>query len=84
MINCVSNEVMRIFDKYTIDNFESSVSLMGKAAQAIFESVEWKEPIYIISGKGNNGGDGIALCNILKNNGYKVSLFLVDEKVSKD
>ena len=84
MINCVSNEVMRISDKYTIDNFESSISLMGKAAQAIFESVEWKEPIYIISGKGNNGGDGIALCNILKNNGYKVSLFLVDEKVSKD
>lgn len=84
MINCVSNEVMRISDKYTIDNFESSVSLMGKAAQVLFESVEWKEPIYIISGKGNNGGDGIALCNILKNKGYKVSLFLVDEKVSKD
>ena len=84
MIDCVSIEQMRRFDKNTIDTKISSVNLMLKAAKSVYDEIDKDKKIYIISGSGNNGGDGIALTKLLVDNGYKPSLFLISNKVSKD
>ena len=51
---CVSTEVMRASDKWTIENLVPSKELMARAGKAIFEQVEWQAPVGIICGKGNN------------------------------
>ncbi len=84
MIDCVSIEQMRKFDKNTIDTKISSVDLMLKAAKSVYDELDKDKIIYIISGSGNNGGDGIALTKLLVDSGYKPSLFLISNKVSKD
>ena len=47
---CVSTEVMRASDKWTIENLVSSKELMARAGQAIFDTAEWKAPVGIIEG----------------------------------
>ena len=59
---CVSTEVMRASDKWTIENLVPSKELMARAGRAIFEHVEWKAPVGIICGKGNNAGDALRGC----------------------
>ena len=52
---------MREYDRYTIENFCPSKTLMLRAADGIYKSVDWKgKKTAVICGSGNNGGDGIA------------------------
>jgi NAD(P)H-hydrate epimerase len=53
-------------------------ALMENAGAALYREivrlVQKNQSILILSGKGNNGGDGIVLARYLKNNGYRASL----------
>ena len=76
---CVSTEVMRASDKWTIENLVPSKELMARAGRAIFEHVEWKAPVGIICGKGNNAGDGFVVASLLKDHGIDCEIVLLYE-----
>ena len=79
MAICVSTEVMRNSDRWTIDNLVPSKALMERAGKAIFEQAEWKGPVGIICGKGNNAGDGFVVASLLKDNGIECEIVLLYE-----
>ncbi|TVR72566.1 MAG: NAD(P)H-hydrate dehydratase [Marinilabiliales bacterium] len=73
---------IREADLFTIENEPvSSLNLMERAAGAIagwfFENLPAGEQIMIFAGPGNNGGDGLALGRILKENGYSPRIYLM-------
>lgn len=79
MATCVSTEVMRNSDRWTIENLVPSKELMERAGKAIFEQAEWKEPVGIICGKGNNAGDGFVVAGLLKDHGIDCEIVLLYE-----
>ena len=84
MIKYVSVENMRISDAYTIANYVPGLELMNRAAMGVFRAVTWSEPVAIVVGSGNNGGDGFALACILQKSGVKCTVFTVSQRVSDD
>ncbi|MDR6804094.1 NAD(P)H-hydrate epimerase [Dyadobacter sp. BE34] len=76
-------EQIRAMDAYTIAHEPiASIDLMERASQAF---VRWfcnqyvnTRPIAIFCGKGNNGGDGLAIARILGACGYDVQVFIVE------
>lgn len=77
-------------DRYTIEHEPiASLDLMERAAQALLgwflQNIDPVRPIVLLCGKGNNGGDGLALARLLRANGYRdLRVFLVDHKGSPD
>ena len=70
-------------DEFTIKSLPiSSIDLMERAAQKCAEAILQKYsityPVYIFCGKGNNGGDGLAIARLLKNEGYIVNVFVIE------
>ena len=80
----ITVENMRQSDAYTIKNFTESKALMYKAAMGVYNSVEWQGKIAIVSGSGNNGGDGYALACILADNNITSTIITVSDKLSPD
>ncbi len=81
----ISVQDMRSSDAYTIANFVSGRELMYRAAMGVFQAADWKEKkIAIISGSGNNGGDGYALAGILAEQGVFPDVFRTSLKLSED
>ena len=83
----ISVEEMRAADKYTIENGTPSKELMRRAAQGIYDAVgpDWNDKkTLVVCGSGNNGGDGYALAEILKNRDCDVVLLRASEKLSED
>jgi len=81
----ITVEQMRKSDAYTIKNFVSGKELMYRAAMGIYDSFKWKDKkIAIITGSGNNGGDGYALAGILAQNEIIPTLIRTSEKFSDD
>lgn len=81
----ISVEQMRKSDEYTIKNFVSGKDLMKRAAQGVYDSVDWTDKkVAIVCGSGNNGGDGYALSGILAENGNIPTVFRLSEKFSED
>ena len=76
---CVSTEVMRSSDRWTIENLCSSKELMERAGKAIFEQVNWKGSAGIICGKGNNAGDGFVVASLLHDHGIECEIVLLYE-----
>ena len=74
---------MSISDKCTIDGGVPSTELMRRVARAVFDSGEWKGKTAIICGKGNNGGDGLALACIMIDEGIYPDVYLIGD-MSKD
>jgi hydroxyethylthiazole kinase-like uncharacterized protein yjeF len=76
-------EQIRSLDAYTIKNEPiSSIDLMERASQAF---VRWlcnqfvnTRPVSVFCGKGNNGGDGLAIARILTERGYDVQVHIVE------
>ncbi|MGN7887321.1 NAD(P)H-hydrate dehydratase [Dyadobacter sp. 22481] len=76
-------EQIRAMDAYTIAREPiNSIDLMERASQAF---VRWfcnqyvnTRPIAVFCGKGNNGGDGLAIARILSGCGYDVQVFVVE------
>lgn len=84
MIEILSNENMRLSDAKTIENGETGISLMQRAALGIYNSVKWHGRVGILCGSGNNAGDGYALALILKEKGIDVSIIRLSDKLSDD
>lgn len=76
---CVSTEVMRASDRWTIENQVPSRELMARAGKSIFDQVLWKGPVGIICGKGNNAGDGFVVASLLKDAGIECEIVLLYE-----
>jgi NAD(P)H-hydrate epimerase len=74
---------IRAADAHTIANQPiSSIDLMERAARACYgwfhQNISRKKTIALVCGKGNNGGDGLALARMLKAAGYQVIVFVVN------
>lgn len=76
-------------DSYTIKHEPiASIDLMERAASACSEWIckkfDTTNPVYVFSGPGNNGGDGLAIARQLAEKEYKVEVFLISKKLSDD
>jgi ADP-dependent NAD(P)H-hydrate dehydratase / NAD(P)H-hydrate epimerase len=86
MPKILTTSQIRLADEYTILNEPiNSLDLMERASGKLFEWVQNNFPvsreIYVFSGPGNNGGDGLALARMLRIAGFKVHVFIL--KISK-
>ncbi|MFB6453694.1 NAD(P)H-hydrate dehydratase [Chitinophaga sp. Hz27] len=73
---------IRAADAYTIQHEPiSSVDLMERAANActvwIEDNFTPTHPVYIICGKGNNGGDGLVITRLLLDQGWNASAWVI-------
>jgi len=95
MQQLVTAKEMKMCDYNTINHFGiPSLVLMERAALAVAARIdEWKKDneIYrscntlVVCGRGNNGGDGVAIARILSQHGYLVQIALVgDGEKSKE
>ncbi|NND77623.1 MAG: NAD(P)H-hydrate dehydratase [Flavobacteriales bacterium] len=78
----LSAEQIRAADAYTIENEPiASIDLMERASQAcevwIKKYVDRKTHIHVFCGKGNNGGDGLAITRLLHEEGYRVNCHII-------
>ena len=89
----ISVAEMREADRYTIEELGvPSKELMRRAAQGVFDAVFAGEDLpeddvfstVIFCGSGNNGGDGYALAEIMKDEDLDVTVVRVSEKFSED
>lgn len=69
----VTSEQMREMDRLTIQTYGvSSLTLMERAGEAVTQAIleryarNAKKGVVIVSGKGNNGGDGLVTARLLK------------------
>ncbi|MCF0230031.1 MAG: NAD(P)H-hydrate epimerase [Parasporobacterium sp.] len=83
-IPAVSVETMRYSDAWTIEHRVSSKELMFRAGKAIYESAEWKEPVAIVCGKGNNAGDGYVVARLMREHNIECRIFLISDVFSED
>ncbi|HEX7366013.1 MAG TPA: NAD(P)H-hydrate dehydratase [Pelobium sp.] len=93
MLKLLTASQTREADKFTIINEPiESVELMERAATAFVKIFadrfpDRKKSILVFSGKGNNGGDGLAVARLLADDGYhQIQVFIADfsEKSSAD
>lgn len=75
---------MRESDAYTIEHLVPSKELMRRAGEGIFKAADWKEPVAIVCGKGNNAGDGYVVASYLKDAGIPCTIILISDKFSDD
>ena len=75
---------MRISDAHTIATSVSGKELMMRAGRAVFENVEWKPPVAVVCGTGNNAGDGYVIARLLHDAKIDCTLILLEEKFSED
>src|SRR6186997_286840 len=74
---------IRSWDQYTIEHEPiASVDLMERAATKCFEWLDdngwFVHSFAVFCGKGNNGGDGLAIARMLAINGCKVSVHILE------
>lgn len=84
LINVLSIENMKKSEEYAINNSVSSRELMKRAGASIFSATEWKPPVAIVAGTGNNAGDGYVLASLLYNKGISCRIFLLQNNFSDD
>ncbi len=76
---------MRASDAATIAAGTPGRELMMRAARGVYDAVpEWKEPVAIVCGSGNNAGDGYALALLLCEAGIDCTVFCVYDRFSED
>lgn len=87
MIPLFTSEQVRSADKFAIETLKiPSIVLMENASLNIYKAVRKNfldlnefQPIGILCGKGNNGGDGLALARHFINNGFDVVVLILTE-----
>lgn len=83
MIPVVTAKQMRRIDEKTIRDHVPGLKLMENAGKGVAdEIVKGLKPkkasrLVIISGKGNNGGDGFVIARLLKKKGYRPRTYLI-------
>lgn len=75
---------MRQSDAHTIATEVPSTRLMYRAGKAVADSVEWRAPVGIVCGVGNNAGDGYVIALELQKRGIECTLLLLEERFSPD
>ena len=87
----LTSEQIRQWDRYTIDNEPiKSIDLMERASrrwtQEFIKVFRPEQPIYVFTGQGNNGGDGLAIARMLIHAGYTVQVYQLwlKEQCSQD
>lgn len=85
----VTSQEMKIYDRNTSEHFGVPTEvLMERASLAVADAVdEWKNKreakrtyrVLVMAGVGNNGGDAVCACRLLKQRGYLVNLCLVGD-----
>jgi len=87
----LNTEQIREADRYTIDNEPiKSLDLMERAARAcvkrLVKLIGTEEDVSMICGKGNNGGDGLAIARLLNEQGFTTYAYVIEytEKFSED
>ena len=83
-VKMVSVDLMRRSDAWTIAHLVTSRELMYRAGRGIFEAADWKAPVAVVCGKGNNAGDGYAVAKLLQDAGIPCRLILLSDKFSED
>lgn len=85
------SDQIRQIDEYTIrEEPVASVDLMERAAVEILKwflsKYDRSRRVYIFTGPGNNGGDGLALARLLESNRYDVHVYYIEftKKTSSD
>lgn len=83
----LSAQQIREADRQTIQNEPiASIDLMERAVSKLFKSIDTSyaddTSFAIFCGKGNNGGDGLALARWLFQNDYYVQVFIVEHSKS--
>ena len=84
MIPVLSVDNMRRSDAWTCEHVTPGRELMARAARSIFEAMDWRPPVAVVCGSGNNAGDGYALALLLCEHGIDCTVFLLKEKFSAD
>lgn len=84
MKEILSVENMRQSDAHTIATEVPSLELMYRAGKAVADSVEWRAPVGIVCGVGNNAGDGYVIALELQKQGIECVLLLLEERFSPD
>ncbi|HEV7621652.1 MAG TPA: NAD(P)H-hydrate dehydratase [Flavisolibacter sp.] len=79
----LSAEEIKEWDEYTITHEPVlSLDLMERAAEKCVSWIKknpWQERSFkVFCGKGNNGGDGLAIARLLYNLGYHVSTYILE------
>lgn len=83
----LNKDQLTFADEYTIQNEPiESIQLMERAARAcvlkIMKYIDDSKNIYVFCGKGNNGGDGLAIARMLTERGYQCQAFVINYKTS--
>ena len=83
--SAISVQRMRKSDAYTIAHHTSGRELMWRAANGVYQSLDWTgKTVAIVAGSGNNGGDGYALAAILADAGVMPRVYRTSGKFSDD
>lgn len=85
----VTAQTMAEIDRLTIEGGTPGVTLMRNAGAAVFDRImsimgDLTETfsVAVVAGKGNNGGDGYRVAELLAQNGVPVTVYLVAEKTA--
>ena len=85
MKDVITVATMRESDAHTIALYVPSRELMYRAAMGVYQAVNWQgKKVAILTGSGNNGGDGYALAGILADHSVPCCLYQVSERYSED
>jgi len=79
-----SSQEMRYFDEKTISGGVAALSLMERAGEEMFKQIakhflhnlDTENPILVLAGPGNNGGDGLVVARHLAQNGFVVKVVI--------
>lgn len=82
-VQILSAEQLRAWDRFTISHEPiSSIDLMERAAGRCVQwllNLNWSNKHFrIFCGKGNNGGDGLAIARMLIDKGCQVSIYILE------
>ncbi len=81
MIELLANSEMSAADRMTIAGGTPGFDLMQEAGMAVAEAVIAGSPtgavVGVVTGSGNNGGDGFVAARLLRDRGYKVRVLAV-------
>ncbi len=82
MIAVTPEEIKKIEERAVKSGRVSLEELMERAGQALAEEVLKEKPreVLVVSGPGNNGGDGLVAARVLSEKGIRVKVFLASKK----
>lgn len=85
MQNVITVATMRDSDAHTIAEYTPSRELMHRAALGVYQAADWTgKTVAILTGGGNNGGDGYALAILMEEAGVPVAVLESAKPKSRD